>query len=134
MIVANRPTLSGIHSLSFPCKARFSGGIHNNIRLRLSPTPLVFGRMQYRTAHTRFVQDKMTASGHWRPGRTSGKSGHVRYAADADWIRELGRQQGAWANIPLKRNRKEPILPVCGMVGFGAKAGLLGFALSDFIH
>ncbi len=115
MIVANRPTLSGIHSLSFPCKARFSGGIHNNIRLRLSPTPLVFGRMQYRTAHTRFVQDKMTASGHWRPGRTSGKSGHVRYAADADWIRELARQQGAWANIPLKRNRKDPILSVCGM-------------------
>ncbi len=62
----------------------------------------------------------MTASGHWRPGRTSGKSGHVRYAADADWIRELGRQQGAWANIPLKR--------------IGAKAGLLGFALSDFIR
>jgi len=29
----------------------------------------------------------MTASGHWRPGRTSGKSGHVRYVADADWIR-----------------------------------------------
>ena len=76
----------------------------------------------------------MTASGHWRPGRTSGKSGHVRYAADADWIRELGRQQGAWANIPLKRNRKDLILPVCGMVGIGAKAGLLGFALSDFIH
>jgi hypothetical protein len=24
------------------------------------------------------VQDKMTASGHWRPGRTSGKSGHER--------------------------------------------------------
>ena len=65
--------------------------------------------MQYRTAHTRFVQDKMTASGHWRPGRTSGKSGHVRYAADADWIRELARQQGAWANIPPKRNRKDPI-------------------------
>ena len=28
---------------------------------------------------------------------------------DADWIRELVRQQGAWANIPPKRNRKEPI-------------------------
>jgi transposase len=27
----------------------------------------------------------------------------------ADWIRELARQQGAWANIPPKRNRKEPI-------------------------
>jgi transposase len=25
---------------------------------------------------------------------------------DADWIRELVRQQGAWANIPPKRNRK----------------------------
>jgi transposase len=28
---------------------------------------------------------------------------------DADWIREFARQQGAWANIPPKRNRKEPI-------------------------
>lgn len=30
-------------------------------------------------------------------------------ATDADWIRELARQQGAWANIPPKRNRKDPI-------------------------
>jgi transposase len=30
-------------------------------------------------------------------------------AYDADWIRELARQQGAWANIPPKRNRKDPI-------------------------
>jgi transposase len=29
---------------------------------------------------------------------------------DADWIRELARQQGAWANMPLKRNRKDPDL------------------------
>ena len=28
---------------------------------------------------------------------------------DADWIRELARQQGACANIPPKRNRKDPI-------------------------
>src|SRR5882672_8281712 len=28
---------------------------------------------------------------------------------DADWIRELARQQGARANIPPKRNRKDPI-------------------------
>ena len=28
---------------------------------------------------------------------------------DADWIRELARQQGAWAKIPPKRNRKHPI-------------------------
>jgi transposase len=27
---------------------------------------------------------------------------------DADWIREI-RQRGAWANIPSKRNRKDPI-------------------------
>ena len=27
---------------------------------------------------------------------------------DADWIRELARQQGAWANIPPKRNRNDP--------------------------
>src|SRR5712691_8804855 len=28
---------------------------------------------------------------------------------DANWIRELVRQQGAWANIRPKRNRKDPI-------------------------
>ena len=28
---------------------------------------------------------------------------------DADWISDLAGQQGAWANIPPKRNRKEPI-------------------------
>ena len=28
---------------------------------------------------------------------------------DADWIRALVSQQGAWANIPPKRNRKDPI-------------------------
>ena len=28
---------------------------------------------------------------------------------DADWIRALVGQQDAWANIPPKRNRKEPI-------------------------
>jgi transposase len=28
---------------------------------------------------------------------------------DADWIRELARQQGAWANIPPRHNRKDPI-------------------------
>src|SRR5438874_6934081 len=38
---------------------------------------------------------------------------HTMFVADrgyyADWIRELARQQGAWANIPPKRNRKDPI-------------------------
>src|SRR6202171_5036244 len=64
MIVANRAMLSGIIRTPFlsPAGQGFSGGIHNNIRLDLSPTPLGFGRMRYRTAHTRFVQDKMTAS------------------------------------------------------------------------
>jgi transposase len=28
---------------------------------------------------------------------------------DADWIRVLANQQGAWADIPPKRNRKEAI-------------------------
>ncbi len=28
---------------------------------------------------------------------------------DADWIREFARRHGAWANIPPKRNRKDPI-------------------------
>jgi transposase len=28
---------------------------------------------------------------------------------DANWIRTLANQNGAWANIPPKRNRKEPI-------------------------
>ena len=34
---------------------------------------------------------------------------HADRGYDADWIRELARQQGAWANIPPKRNRKDPI-------------------------
>jgi len=28
---------------------------------------------------------------------------------DADWIRDLVRQRGAWANIPRKRNRTEAL-------------------------
>jgi transposase len=28
---------------------------------------------------------------------------------DADLIRELAHQQGAWSNIPPKRNRRDPI-------------------------
>ena len=28
---------------------------------------------------------------------------------DADWIRMLVHQRGAWANIPPKRNRKEAL-------------------------
>ena len=28
---------------------------------------------------------------------------------DADWIRDLVRQRGAWANIPPKRNRTEAL-------------------------
>jgi transposase len=28
---------------------------------------------------------------------------------EADWIRGLAREQGAWANIPPKRHRKDPI-------------------------
>src|SRR6266481_8326857 len=65
MIVANKATLSGIIRTPFlsPAGQGFSGGIHNNIRLDLSPTQLGFGRMRCRTAHTRFVQDEMTASG-----------------------------------------------------------------------
>src|ERR1700730_7410000 len=31
---------------------------------------------------------------------------------DADWIRALASQQGAWANIPPKRNRKLQPLPL----------------------
>src|SRR6266700_5210975 len=60
MIVANRATLSGIIRTPFLSSAgqRFSGGIHNNIRLDLSPTQLGFGRMRSRPAHMRFVQDK----------------------------------------------------------------------------
>jgi transposase len=31
------------------------------------------------------------------------------YVRGADWIRALASDQGAWANIPPKRNRKEAI-------------------------
>ena len=30
-------------------------------------------------------------------------------AYDADWLRAMVSQQGSWANIPPKRNRKSPI-------------------------
>lgn len=30
-------------------------------------------------------------------------------AYDADWIREMVNERGAWANIPPKSNRKNPI-------------------------
>jgi transposase len=34
---------------------------------------------------------------------------HSRIVDDADWIRELARQQGASPNISPKQNRKDPI-------------------------
>ena len=43
---------------------------------------------------------------------TGDASARARYADrgyDADWIRALASHQGAWANIPPKRNRKDPI-------------------------
>jgi hypothetical protein len=33
----------------------------------------------------------------------------TNHVAGADWMRALASQQGAWANIPPKRNRKDPI-------------------------
>ena len=30
-------------------------------------------------------------------------------AYDADWLRAMVGEQGGWANIPLKANRKNPI-------------------------
>ena len=40
------------------------------------------------------------------------KSGRMLLADrgyDADWIRDLVRKRGAWANIPTKRNRTEAL-------------------------
>jgi transposase len=37
----------------------------------------------------------------------SARAGVGRY--DADWIRAFVSERGAWANIPPKRNRKDPI-------------------------
>ncbi len=62
-----------------------------------------------------------------RPGRTGGQAHDNRLCStllgslprggrlpadrgyDADWIREMVSLRGAWANIPPKRNRKDPI-------------------------
>ena len=30
-------------------------------------------------------------------------------AYDADWVREMVRDRGGWANIPARSNRKEPV-------------------------
>ena len=40
------------------------------------------------------------------------KSGTMQLADrgyDADWIRELALKKGAWANIPPKSNRRDPL-------------------------
>jgi transposase len=42
-------------------------------------------------------------------GLRSGAMSLVDRGFDADWIRALVSQHGAWANIPPKRNRTEPI-------------------------
>jgi transposase len=34
---------------------------------------------------------------------------YSRITFEADFIRELARQKGAWANVPPKRNRKDSI-------------------------
>ena len=36
---------------------------------------------------------------------------------DADWIRALVNEQGAWANIPPKRNRKDPSASALTSIG-----------------
>jgi transposase len=33
-------------------------------------------------------------------------------AYDADWVRAMVSEKGGWANIPPKRNRKDPICQV----------------------
>ena len=43
------------------------------------------------------------------PGITLAKERHPLRHYDADWIGGLATQHGAWANIPPKCNRKEPI-------------------------
>jgi|HubBroStandDraft_3_1064219.scaffolds.fasta_scaffold12813_2 hypothetical protein len=62
----------------------------------------------------------LCASGHSRPGRPSSNSNHIRYGAESgSKFRGIGgttkghcglmRQPvGAWANIPPKRNHKNP--------------------------
>ena len=53
----------------------------------------------------------LTAFDYARPGRA--ELPIERWLAkrryDANWIRELARKQGAWAHIPPKRDRKDPI-------------------------
>jgi hypothetical protein len=38
---------------------------------------------------------------------------------DDDWIRELATNNGAWANLPPKSNRGNPICLVSRLHGFG---------------
>ena len=42
------------------------------------------------------------------PKRCCHRRCYSRSLIDADWIRALARQKGAWANMPPKRNRKDP--------------------------
>ena len=62
--------------------------------------PEAFG--PYTTCYNRFVR--------WRRAGVWGKIMNALAGAyDADWIRALVRQHGAWANIPPKRNRTEAL-------------------------
>src|SRR6266700_596830 len=101
MIVANRATLSGIIRAPFlsPAGQGYSGGIHNNIRLDLSPTQLGFGRMRYRTAQ-RFVQDKMTALGQTR---------HFNYAPTTSDLPDTPRASIYRRYVPSGMARLPPL-------------------------
>jgi transposase len=59
--------------------------------------------LEIRSSHADNADRRRPASRRECPDRTADRG------YDADWVRELARQQGAWANIPPKRNRKDPI-------------------------
>jgi transposase len=48
-------------------------------------------------------------AGKWLSRLKSGSMLLADRGYDADWIRELAMKKGAWANIPPKSNRSDPI-------------------------
>jgi transposase len=66
--------------------------------------PAAFG--PYTTCYNRFVR---STSGKPLSRPKSGSMPLADRGYDADWIRELAMKKGAWANIPPKSNRNDPI-------------------------
>jgi transposase len=99
-IAANIARIPGLREVGRSYRLRLTSKIHavvdaNGLPVRLALTP--------GEAHDNRLAGKLLSRL---------KSGSMLLADrgyDADWIRGLAKRRGAWANIPPKRNRNDPI-------------------------